>query len=83
MRTYQFSIIQENEIADQIQTLLAADLVKESSTSYSSPVTLVMKREEDKITRLCVDYLKLNSIMKNYAEPLLHIDDILDKLSFA
>lgn len=83
MRTYRFFIIQENEIADQIQTLLAADLVKESSTSYSSPVTLVMKREEDKITRLCVDYRKLNSIMKNYAEPLLHIDDILDKLSFA
>lgn len=83
MRTYRFSVIEENEIADQIQSLLAAGLMKESSNFFSFPFTLVMKRDEDKMTRLCVDYRKLNSIMKNYAEPLPHIDDILDKLSFA
>lgn len=46
---------------------------------YSSPVTLVIKGDESKKTRLSANYRKLNAITKHDAEPLPRIDSILDK----
>lgn len=64
MRPYLTSILKENEISDQIQSLFAAGLIKESNSNHSSLVTFVMKRDEDKKIKLCVNYHKLNLIMK-------------------
>ncbi|CAL1285927.1 unnamed protein product, partial [Larinioides sclopetarius] len=58
-------------------------LIKESNSCYSSPVTLAYKRDEQKKSRLCIDYRKLNSICKTDAEPLPRIDTLLDKLTNA
>lgn len=66
-------------MSNQIKSLLAVGLIKESNIPYSAPVTLVMKRDEGKNTRLCVDLRKLNAIIKNDAEPLTRIDGILVK----
>lgn len=41
-----------------------------------------MKRDECKKTRYYIEYQKINSIIKNDAEPLSRID-ILDKLTYA
>ena len=54
--------------SDQIQNLLKAGLIKESCSPYSAPVILVLKREGEKITQLCVDFRKLNTITKTGAE---------------
>lgn len=83
LRPYRTSQKEQTEINSQIQKLLEAGLIRESNSPYSAPVTLVMKRDEGKKNRLCIDYRKLNSIVKNEAEPLPRIDDILDKLSNA
>lgn len=83
LRAYRTSPKEEEEIREQIQNLLQAGIIKESYSPYSSPVTLVYKREEGKKTRLCVDFRKLNAITKTDAEPLPRIDTLLDKLAQA
>ncbi|GFW39731.1 hypothetical protein TNCV_3189021 [Trichonephila clavipes] len=82
-RAYRTSATSEAEINKQIQNLLAAGLIKESNSCYSSPVTLAYKRDEKQKTRLCIDYRKLNAICKTDAEPLPRIDSLLDKLNSA
>ncbi|GFT90322.1 retrovirus-related Pol polyprotein from transposon 297 [Trichonephila clavipes] len=80
-RAYRTSATSEAEINKQIQNLLAAGLIKESNSCYSSPVTLAYKRDEKQKTRLCIDYRKLNAICKTHVEPLSRIDSLLDKLN--
>ncbi|GFT32957.1 hypothetical protein TNCV_149431 [Trichonephila clavipes] len=82
-RAYRTSATSEAEINKQIQNLLAAGLIKESNSCYSSPVTLAYKRDEKQKTRLCNDYRKLNAICKTDAERLPRIDSLLDKLNSA
>ncbi|GBM11141.1 Transposon Ty3-G Gag-Pol polyprotein [Araneus ventricosus] len=82
-RAYRTSATEEVEINKQVKNLLAAGLIKESNSCYSSPVTLAYKRDEMKKTRLCIDYRKLNAICKTDAEPLPRIDALLDKLTNA
>ncbi|GFW34770.1 transposon Tf2-8 polyprotein [Trichonephila clavipes] len=82
-RAYRTSATSEVEINKQIQNLLAAGLIKESNSCYSSPVTLAYKRDEKQKTRLCIDYRKLNAICKTNAKPLPRIDSLLDKLNSA
>ncbi|GBN02709.1 Transposon Ty3-I Gag-Pol polyprotein [Araneus ventricosus] len=82
-RAYRTSATEEVEINKQVKNLLAAGLIKETDSCYSSPVTLAYKRDEMKKTRLCIDFRKLNAICKNDAEPLPQIDTLLDKLTNA
>ncbi|GFT42763.1 hypothetical protein TNCV_2345631 [Trichonephila clavipes] len=82
-RAYRTSTTSEAEINKQVQNLLAAGLIKECNSCYSSPVTLAYKRDEKQKTRLCIDYRKLNAICKTDAEPLPRIDSLLDKLNSA
>ncbi|GFV75692.1 retrovirus-related Pol polyprotein from transposon 297 [Trichonephila clavipes] len=82
-RAFRTSATSEAEINKQIQNLLAAGLIKESNSCYSSPVTLAYKRDEKQNFRLCIDYRKLNAICKTDAEPLPRIDSLLDKLNSA
>ncbi|GFU81073.1 retrovirus-related Pol polyprotein from transposon 17.6 [Trichonephila clavipes] len=82
-RAYRTSATSEAEINKQIQNLLAAGLIIESNSCYSSPVTLAYKRDEKQKTRLCIDHRKLYAICKTDAEPLPRIDSLLDKLNSA
>ncbi|GFV76614.1 transposon Tf2-6 polyprotein [Trichonephila clavipes] len=82
-RAYRTSTTSEAEINKQMQNLLAAGLIKESNSCYSSPVTLAYKRDGKQKTRLGIDYRKLNVICKTDAEPLPRIDSLLDKLNSA
>lgn len=79
LRPYRASPRDNAEIQKQIQELLEAKLIKESCSSYSSPVTLAYKKGEGK-TRLCVDYRRINAITKTDSEPLPRIDWLLDRL---
>ncbi|GBN43688.1 Transposon Ty3-I Gag-Pol polyprotein [Araneus ventricosus] len=82
-RAYRTSAAEEVEINKQIKKLLVTELIKESNSCYSSPVTLAYKRDETKKARLCIDYRKLNAICKTDAEPLPRIDTLLYKLTNA
>lgn len=63
---------------DHISGLLKKGVIKESSSSYASPVVLV--RKTDGNLRLCLDYRKLNAKTQRDAFPLPRIDESLDAL---
>ncbi len=51
-------------------------IIEPSFSSWSSPVTLVPKK--DGTTRFCVDYRKLHEVTRKDSYPLPRIDDIFD-----
>ena len=64
-----------------IQQLLDSQVIRESSSPYSSPIVLVTKK--DGSLRLCVDYRQLNSKTRRDSYPLPRIEESLDALSGA
>ena len=76
---YRVSHTQRSEIDKHVSNMLKQDIIKVSSSPWSSPVVLV--RKKDGSTRFCVDYRKLNAVTKKDSYPLPRIDDALDALS--
>lgn len=64
-----------------IHQLLEAQVIRESSSPFASPIVLVKKK--DGSLRLCVDYRLLNSKTRKDAFPLPRIEESLDALSGA
>lgn len=72
---------QYKEVQEHISKLLRKGVIKESESSYASPVVIV--RKSDGSIRLCVDYRKLNLKTKKDAFPLPRIDESFDALQGA
>ncbi|UYV75185.1 hypothetical protein LAZ67_12002787 [Cordylochernes scorpioides] len=71
----------QKEIQDQVSQLLKHDIITPSSSPYSSPVTLVRKR--DNTMRLCIDFRRVNELVLSDLHPLPLIETVLDNLSKA
>lgn len=54
-------------------------LIEESYSPFAAPVTLAFEKEENKRSRLCVDFRDLNKIVIPQAQPFLLIDDLVIK----
>ena len=67
-----------NEVKNYIDDLIANGWVRESCSSYSSPIVCV--RKKDGGMRLCIDYRRLNAKTVPDAQPIPRIQDILDNL---
>ena len=80
LRAYKTSPKQQEEIDNQIRELLKANVIKENSSPYSVPVTLVLKKHENRKNKLCIHFKKLNQITKSDTEPLSPIKTFRDKL---
>ena len=65
-------------VDNQVQELLAKEMIEESNSPWSSPVVLVRKKSGE--WRFCVDYRRLNDCTVKDAFPLPRIDDIMDSL---
>lgn len=63
-----------------INQLLEAQVIKESSSPYASPIVL---KKKDGGLRMCVDYRQLNSKTRKDAFPLPRIEESLDSLTGA
>ncbi|UYV66240.1 hypothetical protein LAZ67_4000948 [Cordylochernes scorpioides] len=81
LRPYRTSLSDQREIQEQVEKMLEYDIIEPSFSPYSSPVTLVTKK--DKTKRFCVDYRRLNEIIVPDVHPLPLIENILDKLANA
>lgn len=68
-------------VKGHINQLLSAQVIRESSSPYASPIVLV--RKKDGSLRMCIDYRQLNSKTRKDAFPLPHIEESLDALSGA
>ena len=71
----------KNEVKELIHDMLEREVIRPSSSPWSSPIVLVKKK--DNSTRFCVDFRKVNEITKKDAYPIPRIDDTFDTLSGA
>ena len=68
-------------ISEQIDEMLAQNIIRPSSSPWCSPITLVPKSSGE--YRFCVNYRKLNSVTVKDSFPLPLIQDIFDQLQGA
>lgn len=73
--------IEKQIIREQVQKLLDAGVIQESSSPFASPIVLVKKK--DNTDRLCVDYRELNSNTVPERYPLPRIEEQIDQLAGA
>ena len=75
---YRMAEVERGILREIIQELLNNGIIRESSSPYASPITLVKKK--DGCYRLCVDFRHLNAITVKNHGVLPHIEDQIDKL---
>ena len=66
------------EIKAEIEALLAAGVIRPSTSPWASPVVAV--RKKDGSLRMCIDYRALNEVTRKDAYPLPDIDQVLERL---
>ena len=78
MKPYRYPHSQKTEIDRQIADMLSSRIIKQSNSSYASPVLLVKKK--DNTWRFCVDYRHLNDLTIKDRYPIPNIEELLDEL---
>ena len=69
----------QQEVNRLVNDMLSKDIIERSTSPWASPVVLVKKRDGSYC--FCVDYWKVNRVMKKDAYPHPHITDTLDTLA--
>lgn len=77
-KPYRYSPLHKDEIEKQVNELSAAGLITPGTSSFTSLVLLVHKK--DGSWRFCMDYHKLNDITVKNRFPMPIINQILDEL---
>jgi len=78
-RPYRCTIEDKKEIEEQISELLKRNLIEESYSPFAAPVTLAYKRDENRKSRLCIDFRDLNKIIVPQSQPFPLIEDLVIK----
>lgn len=81
VRPYRYSETKKRVINEQVEEMLAAGVIEPSTSSYSSPIVIVNKK--DGSPRFCVDYRRLNAITEDDATPLPLIEETIRDLGSA
>ncbi|GBG92251.1 hypothetical protein CBR_g55020 [Chara braunii] len=78
-RFYRMSPGELDELRRQLKELVEKAWIRPSVSPYGSPVLFVPKKKEGTL-RMCIDYRGLDAITVKNREPLLRIDDLLDRM---
>ncbi|KAL4347798.1 hypothetical protein GQ457_17G006860 [Hibiscus cannabinus] len=81
IRPYRYPAVQKDEIERLIQDMLQAGVIRDSVSSFASPIVMVKKK--DGTWRLCVDYRQLNQMTIKDKFPIPIIEELLDELGAA
>ncbi|KAL7297509.1 hypothetical protein TKK_0009873 [Trichogramma kaykai] len=83
VKSFRYPYHLRKEIQNQIQKLLKSNIIRPSTSPYSSPVWIVPKKSDAsglKKWRMVIDYRKLNDITVDDKYPLPRMEDILENL---
>ncbi|KAB5587712.1 Transposon Tf2-1 polyprotein [Ceratobasidium theobromae] len=75
---YKIGETEETEMKKTIEAQLAQGLIRRSKSSFASPV-LFVKKKNGKL-RMCVDYRRLNTMVKRDHYPLPLPDELIERL---
>ena len=75
---YKIPLHRKQQVDDAIKELLEADIIRPSSSPFNAPIVHIIK--PDNSVRITQDFRKLNARIKNIAQPLPTIDDLLSCL---
>lgn len=78
-RPYRCTMEDKKEIENQVAKLLEKNIIEESYSPFAAPVTLAFKRDENKRSRLCIDFRDLNKIVVPQSQPFPLIEDLIIK----
>jgi hypothetical protein len=81
LRPYIYPFSQKNEIENMVQELLEAGVILPSTSPYSSPVVMVLKKEGTWC--MCPNFWALNNLIIKDKFPIPVIDDLYDELQGA
>jgi transposase InsO family protein len=78
---HRLPVHQREMLREELNDLLKSDVIEESTSPWAAPCLYVPKK--DGSYRLCMDFRRLNAVIRPYVYPLPRIDDIFDTLEGA
>ncbi|MCP3663135.1 MAG: DDE-type integrase/transposase/recombinase, partial [Gammaproteobacteria bacterium] len=80
-RPHRLPAAQRPLVNKMVKDMLDQGIVSRSSSPWASPIVLVQKK--DGSSRFCIDFRRVNQVIKHDSWPLPRVDDILDQLGKA
>ena len=81
VKQYPLPHSQGDAVKQEVKSMLELGVIEPASSPYSSPILLVKKK--DGTMRFCVDFRRLNKVIRFDAEPLPDIDALFARLGKA